>query len=100
MIEIRQTAHYSSWFASLKDRATRARIAIGIRKLSLGNSGKSKSVGGGVSEFKFDFGPGWRVYYLERGKELVVLLGGGNKSSQADDIDAAKKLAQTLRENE
>jgi putative addiction module killer protein len=97
MIEIRETEAYSAWFGSLRDGATRARINIRIRRLSLGNPGNARSVGGGVMELKIDFGPGWRVYYTDHGSELVFLLGGGNKASQSADIEAAKKLANDLK---
>jgi putative addiction module killer protein len=97
MIKIRETEAYSTWFSSLKDKPTRARIAIRIRRLSLGNPGQTNPVGGGVVELKFDFGPGWRVYYTEHGKALVFLLGGGDKSSQDADIEAAQKLAKEIR---
>jgi putative addiction module killer protein len=100
MIDVRETEAYAAWFSSLKDKPTRARISIRIRRLSLGNPGRSESVGGGVFELKFDFGPGWRVYYTEHGKKLVFLLGGGDKSSQDEDIKTAKELAKELRKTQ
>ncbi len=100
MIVIRKTDQYSEWFSDLKDRAVRARIDVRLRRLSLGNPGEVKSVGEGVSELKFDFGPGYRVYIGYEGQELVILLGGGDKSTQTKDIKAAQKLLKELKESE
>ena len=96
MIEIRQTEQYAKWFRSLKDHNARMRINIRIRRLSLGNPGDVKPVGEGISELRIDYGPGYRVYFIERGNELILLLFGGDKSSQAKDIAKAKKLAEEL----
>jgi probable addiction module antidote protein/putative addiction module killer protein len=96
MAEVRQTAVYSEWFAGLRDRQAKTRIDIRIRRLSLRNPGDVKPVGEGVSELRVDHGPGYRVYFLQRGSELVVLLAGGDKSSQARDIEQAKALAREL----
>ena len=96
MIAIRETDTYARWFARLKDREARARILVRIRRLSLGNAGDTKAVGGGVSELRIDYGPGYRVYFVRRGETLIVLLGGGDKSTQAADIRAALDLARTV----
>ena len=96
MIEIRQTAAYSEWFAGLRDRATKTRIDIRIRRLSLGNFGDVKPVGDGVSELRVHFGPGYRIYFTQRGLEIFVLLIGGDKSSQDQDIKTAKALTRDL----
>ena len=96
MIEVRQTSEYSEWFAGLRDRAAKARIDIRVRRLSLGNTGDVKPVGEGVSELRIDYGPGYRVYFVQRGSVLIVLLAGGDKSTQDRDIKAAKKLATEL----
>jgi putative addiction module killer protein len=96
MIEIRETETYSRWFERLRDRQAKARINIRIRRLSMGNPGEVKAVGEGVSELKLTYGPGYRVYFIQVGQEFVVLLAGGDKSSQSDDIELAKKLAREL----
>ena len=98
MIEVRQTEHYSKWFDKLKDRVARARIDIRIRRLSLGNPNDVKSVGHGLSELRIDYGPGYRVYFTHRGNKLIILLAGGDKSTQAKDIKTALRLAQNLSE--
>lgn len=96
MIEIRQTDVYSKWFKSLRDRQARARIDTRIRRLSLGNPGDVKPVGEGVSELRIDYGPGYRVYFVQHGQALVVLLAGGDKRTQDSDIRTALELARKL----
>jgi len=96
VIEIRQTEQYAKWFKSLKDHNARMRINIRIRRMSLGTPGDVKPVGSGISELRIDYGPGYRVYYLRRGNEYVLLLTGGDKSSQDKDIAKAKALANNL----
>ena len=96
MIEIRQTEVYAQWFDSLRDRQARARIDARIRRLSLGNPGDVKPVGEGVSELRIDYGPGYRVYFVQRGQSLVVLLAGGDKRTQDRDIVTALELAREL----
>ena len=98
MIQIQQTETYAKWFAGLRDRVARARIDIRIRRLSLGSPGDAKPVGEGVSELRFDHGPGYRVYFIQRGEVVIVLLAGGNKSTQDRDIRNAKALAKDLKE--
>lgn len=92
MIELRQTNEYAEWFAAPRDRQARARI----RRLSLGNPGDVKPVGEGVSELRIDYGPGYRVYFAQRGRTLVVLLAGGDKRTQNRDIKLAQTLAREL----
>ena len=87
------------WYARLKDIRAKTRIAVRIRRMQLGLIGDAKSVGDGVSELRFDFGPGYRVYYTERGSEIVILLAGGDKSTQERDIKKAKKLARNIEED-
>lgn len=96
MIEIRQTEVYANWFTRLRDRQTQARINARIRRLSLGNPGDVRPVGEGVSELRLDFGPGYRIYYVQRGPLLIILLVGGDKSSQRRDIKTAQALARQV----
>ena len=96
MIEIRQTETYASWFDNLRDRRARARINIRIRRLSLGDPGDVKPVGSGVSELRIDYGPGYRVYFVQRGPTLIILLAGGNKRTQERDIKKAIELVRAL----
>jgi len=96
MIEIRETLVFSKWLESLRDRNARSRVQARIIRLGLGNPGDVKSVGHGVSELRIDYGPGYRVYFIEKGSELVILLAGGNKSTQSKDIKRAIELAEDL----
>jgi len=96
MIEVRQTAAYAEWFDGIRDRQAKARIDIRIRRLSLGNAGDVRPVGEGVSELRIQFGPGYRVYFVQKGELLVVLLAGGDKSTQDRDIRIARELARDL----
>lgn len=96
MFEVRQTAAYAEWFADLRDRVAKTRIDVRIRRLSLGNPGDVRPVGEGVSELRIDYGPGYRVYFIRRENVYIVLLAGGDKSSQDKDIRIAKALAREL----
>ena len=96
MFEIRQTARYALWFTSLRDGRARMRIEARIRRLSLGNFGDVRPVGEGVSEMRIDYGPGYRVYFVQRGAALVVLIAGGDKRTQDRDIAIARALAREL----
>lgn len=96
VIEIRQTEIYAEWFANLRDRQARARIDVRIRRLSLGNPGDVRPVGEGVSELRIDYGPGYRVYFVQRGSALVILLAGGDKRTQDQDIQSALELARNV----
>lgn len=98
MIEVRQTVGFVRWFATLRDIRARARIQVRIDRLTLGHVGDAKPVGRGVSELRIDYGPGYRVYFTRRGEMIVILLCGGDKSSQERDIKAALALAQQLAE--
>ena len=93
MFEVRRTAEFLEWIGALRDVQARARIAKRIDRIALGNFGDSKPVGNGVSELRFTFGPGYRVYYTRRGDVVVILLCGGDKGSQERDIERAKFLA-------
>jgi putative addiction module killer protein len=96
MLEVRQTETYIQWFANLRDRQARARIDVRIRRLSLGNPGDVRPVGEGVSELRIDYGPGYRVYFVERAQKVIILLAGGDKRTQAQDIQTAVALAREL----
>ena len=95
-MQIRRTEEFASWLSQLRYRQGRAKILSRIDRLEEGNPGKSRSVGEGVVEMKIDFGPGYRVYYIRRGAIVIVLLCGGDKSSQENDIRRAKVLASQL----
>ena len=94
MIVVRSTRDYRTWFGRLRNIEAAARIEIRIRRMSLGNFGDVKGVGDGVSELRISFGSGYRVYFTQRGDTLVVLLCGGDKSTQTEDITKAKALAK------
>lgn len=95
-MRVRMTEVYRDWIDALKDREGRARIQVRIDRLAHGNPGQHRNLKAGVSELKIDFGPGYRVYYTERGGALIVLLAGGDKSSQQQDIKIAVALADNL----
>jgi len=91
--QIRRTEEFAGWLRGLRDKQGRAKILARIDRLEDGNPGKTRSVGAGVVEMKIDFGPGYSVYYIQRGQFLILLLCGGDKSTQADDIKRAKAHA-------
>lgn len=96
MIEIRQTEEFEIWLKELKDRLGRAKILVRIGRLALGNPGDVRLLRGGVSEMRIDHGPGYRVYFTRRGPVFVILLCGGDKSTQRGDIVRAKTIAAGL----
>jgi putative addiction module killer protein len=96
VIEIRQTDVFANWFRALRDRQARARIQVRIDRLQLGLPGDVKPVGEGVSELRIDYGPGYRVYFMRRGRELIILLAGGDKRTQDRDIQRAIQLSHDL----
>jgi putative addiction module killer protein len=96
MIEIQKTEDFEIWLSDLKDRVGKAKIISRIQRLELGNAGNVRAVGEGVSEMKIDFGPGYRVYYKQTGQTIVLLLCGGDKSTQDKDIKRAKQIAAEL----
>ncbi len=96
MIEIRKTKTFVKWLDNLRDIRARARVLVRIKRLADGNSGDVKSVGEGVSELQIHYGPGYRVYYTKIDHEIVLLLIGGNKSTQSGDIKKALHLARNL----
>lgn len=96
MLKIRQTETFSRWLDDLADVRARARVQVRIERLAGGNPGDVKPVGEGVSELRIDYGPGYRVYFTRRGTELLILLAGGSKRSQAADIKTALRLVRNL----
>ena len=98
MKTIYTTEVFDLWFESLKDRQTARRVQARIDRAEEGNFGDHKAVGEGVSEMRIHFGPGFRVYFTQRGMEIVILLAGGDKSSQTQDIATAHELARQLKE--
>lgn len=98
MLELRRTAEFDRWLAGLRDGLTQKRLLARLRKAQLGNLGDSVPVGEGVSEMREHFGSGWRMYYVQRGGVLIVMLGGGDKSTQQTDIAPAIQLATTIEE--
>jgi putative addiction module killer protein len=94
--EIRKTDVFEKWFTALRDRQAIARINTRLRSVSLGNFGDVKPVGEGVSELRIDYGPGYRVYFVQHGSKLIILLARGDKRSQQGDIEKAIELARML----
>lgn len=99
MLEIRKTGIFVDWLNGLQDIRARSRILVRIERLAMGNPGDVKPVGEGVSEMRIDYGPGYRVYFKSFGNKLIILLAGGDKRSQSDDIKTALRLMRDLQEN-
>lgn len=97
-MRVAKTDAYAQWIDALEDAAGRARILVRVERLIAGNPGQHRHLTGGVSELKIDVGPGYRVYYSQRGSRLLLLLAGGDKSSQSKDIEAAIRLARNFQE--
>ncbi|WP_245394948.1 type II toxin-antitoxin system RelE/ParE family toxin [methanotrophic endosymbiont of Bathymodiolus puteoserpentis (Logatchev)] len=95
--EIKKTIHFDNWLAGLKDAKTKARVLLRVRQVSQGNFGDHKSLGAGLFEMRFFFGSGYRIYYTVKNKQVVILLTGGDKSSQEKDIKKAKSILDTVR---
>lgn len=100
MVEVVKSATFDRWVRKLKDRRAVARVLVRIDRLAAGNPGDVKPVGGGISELRIDHGPGYRVYYLQDGPRLILLLCGGDKSSQDRDIEQAHRIAEEWRSDE
>jgi len=98
MFTVRHCDEFDKWLRGLRDVSTRARLLKRLKKVEMGLLGDVKPVGDGVFELREDFGPGWRMYYIQRGPVLILMLGGGNKSTQDADIAAAKTLAKTIED--
>lgn len=98
MVEILRSDVFDAWLHGLRDREAKARILVRVRRLGLGNPGQYRALKDGIFEMKIDYGPGYRVYYAQRGSVLVLLLCGGDKATQQADIAAATRIAQQWRE--
>ena len=98
MIDVRETADFTNWLAALSDLRARLQIVRRIDRIAAGNFGDAKSVGGAVKELRIDYGPGYRVYYTQRGDTVVILLCGGDKRTQSKDIRKAKEIAEALED--
>lgn len=96
MIEVRQTDIFANWFKKLRDRKAKARIQARIDRIEIGNFGDVAPVGEGISELRIHYGPGYRVYFIQRGPVVVILLSGGDQGSQNADIKRAKEIAKQL----
>jgi len=97
MFIILKAETFIQWFNGLKDQNAKNKIRLCLDRVGLGNLGDHHSVGDGVSEFRIDYGPGYRIYYTMRGQEIIILLAGGTKSGQARDIERAKKVCEEVR---
>jgi putative addiction module killer protein len=98
MLQLFKSSAFEAWFDGLRDREVRARINARIRRLTLGNPGDVKPVGSGVSEMRIDYGPGYRIYFKQRGRLFAILLCGGDKRTQDADIERAIKIAADWKE--
>jgi putative addiction module killer protein len=97
MLEIIKSDEFLKWFQQLRDQRVRAKIDTRILRLGLGNPGDVRAVGAGISEMRIDYGPGYRVYYIKQGEIVAILLCGGDKTTQRDDITSAMDIAQKWR---
>lgn len=97
MVDVVQSATFSRWLRRLKDRRAAARVQVRIDRLAAGNPGDVRSVGNGVSELRIHYGPGYRVYFLQHRQQLILLLCGGDKSTQSVDIETAQQLAEVWK---
>lgn len=96
MLEVRKTEVYAKWLDGLRDMRARARVLARVERLAAGNPGDVQPVGEGVSELRIDYGPGYRVYFKKQTREIVILLAGGDKRTQSDDVKTALRLARNL----
>jgi putative addiction module killer protein len=99
MYILEKTNHFDRWFSKLKDIRAKARIAVLLKKVEAGNLGIHRSVGDGISEFKLDYGPGYRLYYKRKGNVIILLINGGTKNSQERDIRRAKEIWNEIEED-
>ena len=98
-VEIQKTEVFTRWLDGLRDIQARARVQVRIERLATGNAGDVKPVGEGVSELRINYGPGYRVYFIRQGRNVIILLAGGDKRTQAKDIKTALRLARNLSES-
>ena len=96
MFDVRKTEVYAKWLDSLRDTRARARVLVRVERLAAGNPGDVRPVGEGVSELRIDYGPGYRVYYKKQGRTIIILLAGGDKRTQSNDVRTALRLARNL----
>jgi putative addiction module killer protein/probable addiction module antidote protein len=96
MFKVQKTEAFAKWLDGLTDVRARARILVRIERLAIGNTGDVKAVGGGISELRIDYGPGYRVYFTKHARDLIILLTGGTKQRQDDDIKNAMQLLRNL----
>jgi len=96
MFDVRKTEVYAKWLDSLRDTRARARVQVRVERLAAGNPGDVRPVGEGVSELRIDYGPGYRVYYKTQGRTVIILLAGGDKRTQSNDVRTALRLARNL----
>jgi len=96
MLQVRKTETFAQWLDGLRDVRARARVQVRIERLAAGNAGDVEPVGEGVSELRIDYGPGYRVYFKKHGREVLILLAGGDKRTQPADIKTALRLARNL----
>ena len=94
MIEVRETTEFSKWLSGLRDPVAKAKISSRIQRLAFGNPGDVASIGHGLSEMRIHYGPGYRIYFVQKGPLMILLLGGGDKSTQKRDITRVQSLAQ------
>jgi putative addiction module killer protein len=99
VVEVRQTERFAQWLQDLRDLRGRAKVQVRIERLIGGNPGDVRPVGSGVSELRIDYGPGYRVYYQQKDSRLIILLAGGDKSSQVRDIEEALMLSRQIKED-
>jgi putative addiction module killer protein len=99
VVEVRQTERFAQWLQDLRDLRVRAKVQVRIERLIGGNPGDVRPVGSGISELRIDYGPGYRVYYQQKGSRLIILLAGGDKSSQVKDIEEALMLSRQIKED-
>src|SRR5688572_24583076 len=98
MVDVRETDEFSEWLGTLRDKRGKAKVLVRIARLASGNSGDVAPIGDGISELRINFGPGYRIYYIQRSTKYILLLAGGDKSSQAKDIALAKRLVGEYEE--